>query len=48
MSCTRPLVRIPTSDGDFRVVSLKGYLSHSAAKLYVMYETARQNTDKRR
>ena len=26
MSCTKPLVRIPIGDGDFRVMSLKGYI----------------------
>lgn len=40
MACTRPLVRVPTKDGDYRIVSLKGYIEHTG--LYI-----NQNADKK-
>lgn len=48
MSCTRPLVRIPTSDGDFRVVSLKGYLNHSGKNLEFIADKAQQDLNEKK
>ena len=48
MSCTRPLVRIPTRDGDYRVVSLKGYLNHSGKNLEIIADKKRQNLNEKK
>ena len=40
MACTRPLVRVPTKNGEYRIVSLKGYIEHTGLFL-------NQNADKK-